>query len=158
DPRIAVIEPEQPDPPAEPGEPSAEPRVALEDEAKIAADDLWIRRERFVNSIERAVSERAVGMKEEQHVTVSRLGPDDDPGAPAGWRDEAAHSETARGFERAVLAVAIHNNHLIGCPLSTNSLEQRRQRTLFVQGRNDYRDHRKPSGPGSEIDLEIRSR
>jgi len=131
-PGIAVIEPEQPDPRAEPSEPSAEGCVAVEDEAEISADDVCIRRERFVDPLERSGRQPAVGMKEEQHIAARRFGANSDPGAATGGRDKGSHSAIVRNLERPVLAAAIHDDDLVGGPLLTNRVEQIRKRTFFV--------------------------
>jgi hypothetical protein len=80
-------------------------------------------------------------MKEEQHFAMRRLSADVYPSAATGRRDEGSCPPLARDLERPVPAAAINDDHLVGRPLATDRVEQMRERTLFVQGRNDYRDH-----------------
>jgi hypothetical protein len=140
DPGVAVIKPKQPKPRAEPSEPPAEGCVAVEDEAEISPDDVCIRRERFVDPLERSGKQPAVGMKEQQHIAARRFGANSDPGAATGARDKGSHPAIVGNLERLVLAAAIHDNDLVGGPLLTNHVEQSRQQTLFIQGRDDNRD------------------
>src|SRR6516162_2810795 len=140
-PGVAVIEPEQPDPRAESGQPSAEVGVAVEDKPKISPNDGSIRRERFVDASERAWSQRAVGMEEEQHVATSGLSADREARAATGARDECPRPAIACHLERPVPAAAIHNDDLVGGRLLTNGIKQSRKRALFVEGRDDDRDH-----------------
>ena len=141
DPGIAVIKSEQPDPRAKPGEPPAEFAVAVEDEAKISADDVCVRRQHLVDPVERAGSQRAVGMQEKQYIAASCFGAEGHSGAATGASSEGPRPAISCDLERPVAAAAIRDNDLVGDPLLADRVEQARERGHFVQGRDDDRDH-----------------
>src|SRR6516162_8161008 len=141
DPGIPVIKPEQPDPRAKPGEPPAEFAVAVKDQAKIPADDVCVRRQHFFDPVERAGSERAVGMEKEQYIAASFYGAERHPGAAARASGQRPRPAIACDVERPVAAAAIHDDDLVGVLSLTYRLEQCRKPMLFVQGRDDDRDH-----------------
>src|SRR5215471_5020331 len=136
DPRVAVIEPEQPDPRAKPGQPLAEFAVTVKDETKISAHDVRVRRQHLVYPSECAAHHRAVGVQKEQYVAASRLGAERHPGAAAGAGEEGLRSAIARHLERPVATAAIHDDNLVDCLLLKNGVEQARKRGLFVQSRD----------------------
>src|SRR6516164_6424763 len=83
-------------------------------------------------------------MKEEQHLTSARGGPNTHRGSAAWAREERSDLVIAGNIERSVLASAIDHDHLVIRVLLTDRVEQRRKRAFFVQGRDDYRDHFDP--------------
>jgi hypothetical protein len=105
----------------------AERRVAVEDEAKIPTNNVRIGREHFANPIQCSGEQRAVRVKEEQHLATRRRRTDADPLPATGRRGQSSDPMTARDFERSVLTTAIHHDHLVFRPLSTDRVEQRRK-------------------------------
>src|SRR5262249_13093209 len=69
-PGVTVIHPDRPYPHADPGEPSAEGCVAIENEPKIATDDLRFSREHLVNLVQRSWQQSTISVKEQQHLAV----------------------------------------------------------------------------------------
>jgi hypothetical protein len=66
-------------------------------------------------------------MKKEQNVATRFLRSDADPVPATGRRGQCSDPMTARDFERSVLTAAIHHDHLVFRPLSTDRVEQRRK-------------------------------